>query len=148
MRSKFVGSEIVDSADAYLSTTLIEITPAHLKAVIGNADIDDTNPDHIVIDIRTAIEDNDYLPNVIWIGDTSEGFMAIELQNALNTADFTLTYADKNEGTINAEYHAHQDDVAGGDKLPVKLHFLTGGTSNVTDSTTTETGETTNSGTP
>lgn len=127
MRQKFVGSEIVDSADAYLSTTLLEITPEHLKAVIGNADIDNTEPTHVIITIRTAIEDEDYLPNLVWVGDTSEGFLAIELENALNTADFTLTYADKNEGTLNCEYHAHQADVSGDNTVPVKIHYLTGG---------------------
>ena len=125
VRNKFVGGEIVDSGDAYLSTTLIEVTPEHLKAVLGNADIDDSKSNHIVITIRTAIDDEDYLPNVVWIGDTSEGFMAIELENALNTADFTFTFADKNEGTVNAEYHAHSDNVTGIETLPAKLHFFT-----------------------
>ena len=124
-RARFVGSEIVDSADAFLSTTLIEITPQHIKDVIGNADIDSTNANHVVVTIRTAIEDEDYLSNVIWVGDTSEGYVAIELQNALNTADFTLTFADKNEGTVNVEYHAHQEEVGTEENLPVSIHFFT-----------------------
>lgn len=124
-RFGFVGSKIVDSADAYLSTTLIEITPAHIKNVLGNADLDTTSANHTVMTLRTAIEDSDYLPNIVWIGDTSEGLMAIELMNALNTADFTFTFADKNEGTANCEYHAHQDDVEDYDELPVKLHWFT-----------------------
>ena len=124
VRAKFKGSEIVDSADAYISTTIIEITPQHIKDVLGNADIDDDVPGHVVVTIRMAIDDGDYLPNIIWIGDTSEGFMAIELTDALNTADFTLTFADKNEGTANAEFHAHQEGVEYTDNLPVKLHWL------------------------
>ena len=123
-RSSFVGSRIVDSADAYLSTTLIEITPEHLKTVLGNADIDDSNPNHIVVTVRTAIDDGDYLQNLIWVGDTSEGFMAIELFNALNTADFSFTFTDKNEGTATCEFHAHQEGVESTDELPCKLHFL------------------------
>ena len=124
VRNKFVGSEIVDAADAYLSETLIEQTPEHLKAVLGNADIDSTDPDHVVVTIRLAIDDEDYLTNVIWIGDTSKGFVAIELFNGLNTADFSFTFADKNEGTVTAEFHAHQADVSGSDEIPVKIHFL------------------------
>lgn len=123
-RSPFVGSEIVDSADAYLSTTLIEITPDHIKAILGNADIDDTNPKHVVVTVRMAIDDDDYLDSIVWVGDTSEGFMAIELLNAFNTADFAFTFADKNEGTANAEFHAHQADVSSNDTIPCKLHFL------------------------
>lgn len=123
-RGRFKGSEIVDSGDCYLSETLIEITPAHLKYVLGNADVDTTDPNHTVMTIRTAFDDNDYISSLVWIGDTSEGFMAIELLNALNTADFTFTFADKNEGTANAEFHAHTDDVSDNDALPVKLHWF------------------------
>lgn len=125
VRSRFKGSEIVDAADAYLSETLIEITPEHIKAVLGNADMDNTDPNHIIITLRTAIEDEDYLDSVVWVGDTSEGFMAIELYNAFNTADFTFTFADKNEGTANVEYHAHTDDVSDNEEVPCKLHFFT-----------------------
>ena len=122
-RFRFVGGEIVDSADAYLSETLIEITPAHLKHVLGNVDVT-TSGTKTTIDFRTAFEDGDYLQNVVWIGDTSEGFVCIDLKNALNTADFTFTFADKNEGTVNVEYHAHQADVGDYDSLPVRIIFL------------------------
>ena len=124
-RTRFVGSTIVDSGDAYISTTLIEMTPEHIKQVIGNADIDDDAPNHIKIKVRLAIDDDDYLQNLIWIGDTSEGFMAIELSNALNTADVTLTWADKNEGTLNLEAHAHQAGIGAEEYLPLMLHYLT-----------------------
>lgn len=123
-RSRFKGGTIIDAADAYISTTIIEITPEHIKDVLGNADIDDDVPGHVEVTIRTAIDDGDYLPNVVWIGDTSEGYMAIELFNALNTADFNLTWADKNEATANVEYHAHQEGVEYTDDLPVKLHWF------------------------
>lgn len=125
VRSRFKGSEIVDSADAYLSETLIEITPDHLQAVLGNADVDSTDANHVVVTMRTAIDDEDYLSNVVWVGDTSEGFVAIELMNAFNTADFTFTFADKTEGTVNVEYHAHTESVTDDGELPCKLHFFT-----------------------
>ena len=124
VRSRFKGSEIVDSADAYLSETLIEVTPEHLKAVLGNVDINDDVPGHVVMTMRTAFDDEDYLDSLVWVGDTSEGFVAIELLNALNTADFTFTFADKNEGTVNAEFHAHQEDVDDNETLPIKFHFF------------------------
>ena len=125
VRANFKGGTIVDGGDVYMSTTLIEQTPEHLKAVIGNADIDDTKPNHIKIKIRLAIDDDDYIQNVVWVGDTSEGFMAIELYNALNTADITFTWADKNEGTITVEFHAHQEGVDMAEYLPTVLHYFT-----------------------
>jgi len=124
VRSAFVGSEIVDSADAYLSTTILEITPEHVQKILGNADIDRTKPGHVVMTIRMAIDDADYLPSIVWVGDTSEGFMAIELLNAFNTADFAFTFADKNEGTASVEFHAHQEDVSSNDTIPCKLHWF------------------------
>lgn len=139
-RYRFVGGEIVDSVDAYLSTTLIEVTPAHLKAVLGNVDITDSNDGlKHTLKLRTAFEDADYLTNVVWIGDTSEGFVAIDLQNALNTADFTFTFADKTEGTVNVEYHAHQGDVSDYDEVPVQIVFFDTDDSDAETTTTTET---------
>lgn len=122
-RMRFVGGEIVDSADAYLSETLIEITPQHLKQILGNVDIT-TSGLVTTLTLRTAFEDGDYLQNIVWVGDTSEGYMAIELKNALNTADFTFTFADKNEGTCTVEYHAHQASVSDYDELPAKMYFF------------------------
>ena len=124
-RSNFVGGTIVDGGDAYISVTLLEQTPDHIKYIIGNADIDDDAPNHVKVQIRLAIDDSDYIQNVIWIGDTSEGFMAIELYNGLNTADITFTWADKNEGTVNAEFHAHQSGIDVAEYLPVVLHYFT-----------------------
>ena len=124
-RANFVGGTIVDGGDAYISVTLLEQTPDHIKYIIGNADIDDDAPNHVKVQIRLAIDDSDYIQNVIWIGDTSEGFMAIELYNGLNTADITFTWADKNEGTVNAEFHAHQSGIDVAEYLPVVLHYFT-----------------------
>lgn len=125
VRANFVGGEIVDGGDPYISTTLLEQTVDHIKYVLGNADVDDTDPNHVIVRVRLAIDESDYIQNVIWIGDTSEGFMAIELYNAFNTADFVFTWADKNEGTMNAEFHAHQSDLEDTEYLPVAYHFLT-----------------------
>ena len=128
-RANFVGGTIVDGGDVYLSTTLLEQTPEHIKYVIGNADIDDDAPNHVKVTIRLAIDDSDYLQNIVWIGDTSEGVMAIELSNALNTADVNFTFADKNEGTVTAEFHAHQSGIDVAELLPCVLHYFTPSTS-------------------
>lgn len=144
-RYRYKGCEIVDSCDAYLSETLIEVTPEHIKKVIGNADVT-ISGEKTTVSLRTAIEDSDYLSNIVWIGDTSKGFVLIDLANALNTADFTLTFADKNEGTVNCEFHAHQDDVDDYDEVPCKLVFFDTagelGTITVTSSAGTNVGET------
>lgn len=124
MRYGFIGSDFVDSADAYLSTTLVEVTPDSIKACLGNATTS-TSGKKTTIKMHTAIEDTDYLTNLCWIGDIADGrLVLICLKNALNTADFTLTFTDKGEGTLAAEFHARQANVLDYDYAPFEIVYL------------------------
>ena len=121
MRYPFIGSEFVDSADAYLSTTLVEITADNLKLALGSG-VATTSGNVTTIKMNTAYTDTDYLTNVCWVGDLADGrFVLICLKNALNTADLQLTYADKNEGTLTVEFHAHQEAVDDYDEAPFEV---------------------------
>jgi hypothetical protein len=146
MRYGFIGSDFVDSADAYLSTTLIEVTPASIAACLGNA-TSSTSGKKTTIKMHTAIEDSDYLSNLCWIGDIADGrLVLICLYNALNTSDFTLTFADKGEGTLAAEFHARQANVNDYDYAPFEIVYFepdgTLGTITVTSAAGTNVGET------
>lgn len=124
MRYGFKGSDFVDSVDAYLSTTLIEVTPDSVKACLGNATAT-TSGKKTTIKMHTAIETTDYLTNVCWVGDLADGrLVLICLENALNTADFTLTFTDKGEGTLAAEFHARQASVNDYDNAPFEIVFF------------------------
>ena len=124
MRYGFKGSDFVDSADAYLSTTLIEVTPASVEATLGNA-TKTSSGKKTTIKMHTAIESADYLSNLCWIGDLADGrLVLIALKNALNTADFTLTFTDKGEGTLAAEFHARQAGVTDYDYAPFEIVFF------------------------
>lgn len=124
MRYGFVGSDFVDSADAYLSTTLVEVTPETVKSTLGNATVT-TSGKKTTIQMHTAIEDSDYIDSLTWVGDLADGrYVAITLFNALNTADFTLTFADKGEGTLAAEFHARQAEVDDYDNAPFEIVFF------------------------
>lgn len=121
MRYPFIGSEFVDSSDAYLSTTLVEITADNLKLALGSGTAT-TSGNVTTIKMNTAYSDSDYLTNVCWVGDLADGrFVLICLKNALNTADLQLTYADKNEGTLTVEFHAHQEAVDDYDEAPFEV---------------------------
>lgn len=123
-RYSFKGGKFVDSADARLSTTLIEVTPQNVKDALGSATLTSSGK-KTTIKMNTAIADTDYLSNVVWIGDLADGrLVCIVLYNALNTADFTLTFADKNEGTLAVEFHAHQDDVLDYDEAPFEVNYF------------------------
>ena len=124
MRYGFKGSDFVDSMDAYLSTTLVEITPENFSLLLTTGTAT-TSGKITTISVATAISDSDYLTNLCWVGDIADGrLVLIELDNALNTADFTLTFTDKGEGTLAAEFHARQASVEDYDEAPFKVYFL------------------------
>ena len=123
MRYNFKGGNFVDSVDAYLSTTVVEVTPTNFATLLGGKAT--TSGKKTVIKMETAIEDEDYLTNICWIGDLSDGrLVLICLKNALNTADFSLTFTDKGEGTLAVEFHACQDEVNDYDEAPFEVVFF------------------------
>lgn len=124
-RYAFKGDKFVDSMDGFLSTTLIEVTDAVIKRVMSTSDIA-TNGLKKTITFHTAIDVNtDYIDHLCWVGDMADGrFVLIEIDNAFNTNDFVFTFADKNEGTLPVEFHAHQGDVLDYDTLPCRIVFF------------------------
>ena len=125
MRYGFIGSDFVDSTDAYLSTTLLEVTPENIATLLATG-VATTSGSVTTVKMNTAIADTDYLNNICWVGNIgSSGKLAlIVLKNAINTADFTFTYADKGEGTLAAEFHARQANVDDYDEAPFEVLFF------------------------
>lgn len=125
MRYPFRGSDFVDSADAYLSGTLLEVNPNNFKRLLGSGDIA-TSGNKTTVTMRTAIDpDTDYIDSLSWVGDISDGrYVLIELDNAFNTSDFSLSFTDKGEGTMSFEFHARQADVLDYDNAPFRVVFF------------------------
>ena len=125
MRYPFKGADFVDSVDAYLSGTLLEVNPDNFKRLLGSGDAE-TSGKKTTITMRTAINPNtDYINSLCWIGDLADGrLVLIELDNAFNTADFSLNFTDKGEGTMAFEFHARQDDVLDYDNAPFRVVFF------------------------
>lgn len=124
MRYPFKGSDYVDSTDAALSTTLVEITPDNLKIALASGVNTATSTNVSTITMNTAIATTDYLTNICWVGDLADGDMVlICLNNAINTADLTFTYTDKGEGTLGVEFHARQAAVDDYDTAPFEVVF-------------------------
>lgn len=120
------GAQFVDSMDGYISGTLVEITPENWQAVIGTTEpLTGNTASKAVYNIKTMLGDAAYLNNIVWVGDTADGkFIAIEVENALNTADIGFTFQDKNEGKLPFELHAHQSGVLVYDQAPVKMYVF------------------------
>ena len=122
-RYEFVGSTVFDSWTVRMTGTLMEIVPENLGMVIAAADVTG-DKGRRTIRARTDLLPTDYLENLVWIGDTSEGFLLIALRNALNTTGATLTFADKGEGTLPFEFHAHQDSVEDMEYAPFEIVYF------------------------
>lgn len=125
MRYGFIGSDFVDSTDAYISTTLLEVTPDNLADLLATG-VATTSGKKTTVKMNTAISSSDYLTNICWVGSvgSSGRLVLICLKNAINTADFTFTYTDKGEGTLAAEFHARQAAVEDYDEAPFEAVFF------------------------
>ena len=124
MRYPFKGADFVDSVDAYLSGTLLEVTPNNFKRLLGTGDVA-TSGKKTTVTMHTAIGTNDYISKLCWVGDIADGkLVMIELDNAFNTADFALTFTDKGEGTMTFEFHARQANVNDYDNAPFRVIFF------------------------
>lgn len=122
-RYEFVGSTVFDSWTVRMTGTLMEVTADNFKRVLSAADIAKAEGKK-TITVRTDIAPADYLPSLVWVGDTSEGFVLIALKNALNTTGANLTFTDKGEGTLPFEFHAHQDSVEDSETAPFEIVYF------------------------
>lgn len=122
-REEWKGSSVNDGWTIKLTTTLLEINADNLKRSFGTADVTDTEKKH-TIKIRTDIKESDYINSLVWVGDTSKGYVLIAIKNALNTAGATLTWTDKGEGTIPVEFTAHQDGLETDGYAPCEVIFF------------------------
>lgn len=120
-RYGFKGDTVVDSVDAMLSTTMIEVTLENIQNALPGAAITGTSPKR-TLKLKTAIGTSDYLTNVCWIGDTMDGkLILVCLDNGLNQNDFELAFQDKSEGTVAVEFHAKQSSVDDYDYAPFEV---------------------------
>lgn len=126
MRYPFKGADFVDSADAYLSGTLLEVNETNWKRLLGTGDIDSTTATKKILTMHTAVNPStDYIDKLAWVGDLADGrLVMIELDNAFNTQDFSFTFTDKGEGSYTFEFHARQADVADYDEAPFRVIFF------------------------
>ena len=125
MRYPFKGADFIDSADAYLSGTILEVNPLNFKRLLATGD-SSISGKITTVTMHTAVNaDTDYIEKLIWIGDIADGrLVLIELDNAFNTADFSLTFTDKGEGTMTFEFHARQSSVNDYDNAPFRVKFI------------------------
>lgn len=127
VRYRFVGDTFIDSVDAQLTGTLIEVFPGNIKRILTSADIEHTANTHKWrISQRTRINKvTDYIRYLWWIGDLADGrLVAIRFKYAINTAGMNMTFTDKGEATMPFEFHAVQAKVDDYSKAPFEIYIL------------------------
>jgi hypothetical protein len=124
-RYEFKGSQRNDGWTIQLTGTLKEITAGTIKTTLVMADVE-TSGNIKKVTLHTDIKDDDYIEHLIWVGDTSQGAVLIDLKNALNTSGVSMTFTDKGEGTLPFTFVAHQDNVDDYDKAPVDIWLFEG----------------------
>lgn len=124
MRYPIIGSTVNDLWTVKLSTTLKEVTPDNFKRALISCDMDTSKENVTVLTVRTDIQESDYIPTLCWVGDTSKGFVMIELSNALNLSGASFTFTDKGEGTLPVEFRGHVSDLSKMDHAPFRVIFF------------------------
>lgn len=123
-RDPFVKSTVNDGTICRLTTTMKEITPDNFARSLGSCEIDATAEHKTVLKIKNDIEPAHYIPRLSWVGDTSSGYVLIELDNALNIAGTTLTFTDKGEGSIPVDFRAHRNNATDRKYAPCRIFFF------------------------
>lgn len=125
MRYPIVGSTVNDMWTVKLTGTMKECRPENFKDALICADMESVEGSNITkIKVRTDIEEDDYISTLCWVGDTSKGFVLINLQNALNLTGANFTFTDKGEGTLPFEFQAHAKDLTDMKYAPVEIVFF------------------------
>lgn len=101
----------LDSWEATMGGTFITVTAESIKTLLGAADVDSSDPTHVVP--RSDVLASDF-EDIWWVGDYSEfngdtngGYCAIHLMNALSNEGFQIQSQDKSKGQFAFNYTAH-----------------------------------------
>lgn len=140
LRYRYVGDTTTDSIDATLNFTFIELSPKNIE--MGLTASNETVSGQVTkITPRTRIEVGDYIQNLVLATDLNDGgVMLIHFKNALNTADFTVSYTDKGEATYPLEFHPYQSNLEDFDTAPFDIYIYAPDTITLNKSTLAITG--------
>ena len=119
----------LDGWEVSMSGTYLTVSASQAKDLIGAADIDSSDPTHIIP--RNDVLEGDFA-DIWWVGDYSDkngatngGFIAIHLLNGLSTGGFQMQSANKGKGNFSFEITGHYsiDDT---EKVPFEVFVKSG----------------------
>ncbi len=123
MRYPIKGSTVNDRWTVQLTGTMKEITPDNFASALMCADVTAQGA-KTTVRVRTDIKLTDYIDNLCWIGDTSKGFVLINLTAAMNLTGANFAFADKGEGSLPFQFQAHAADLASMQHAPFEVIFF------------------------
>jgi len=125
MRGPIKSARYITDRLIKASGTLVELRSTTLKDIIAAADAA-TVGDITTITPRADLEDDDYIDNLVWIGDVpgDGGLVLVEFDNALNTNGLTITIPKSDNATFPFEFTAHQEDPDG--VVPYRILLFAG----------------------
>ena len=115
----------LDTWEITMSGTFVTISTASAKMLMAAADIDSSDTSKVTP--RNDLKESDF-GDIWWVGDyanagdSSKGFVAIHMKNALNTGGFQLKSADKEKGQFAFEFTAHYS-AADTDDVPFEVYI-------------------------
>lgn len=119
----------LDSWEVKMSGTYLTVSASQAKDLIGAADIDSSDPTHIVP--RNDVLDADF-NDIWWVGDYSDkngaangGFIAIHMLNGLSTGGFQMQSANKGKGNFSFEITGHYS-IENTEKVPFEVYIKSG----------------------
>lgn len=105
-----------------MTGTLMEITPGSLSAALGMAQVE-RDGGATVIRAKGSVGQEDFLPALCWVGDTSRGFMMIEMRGVMNMSGLSFRFSRNGTGEMPFELQAHAADADDND-APCRIVLL------------------------
>ena len=119
-RPPTLGDTLCDGWTVTLTGTLVELTPERLAQLLPGSALTRTGR-VATLTLAPDLPAAAYLPRLCWVGDTTDGLVAIELTHALNVSGAALHFVDRGLGTLPFEFRAHQEAA---DDVPCRVIFL------------------------
>lgn len=117
------GRRVNDCWVVKMTGTMLEITPENFAGTMMGAEV--TREGRVTtVRARTDVVEESFIRRLCWVGDTSRGFVLIELDNALNVSGANFTFTDKGEGVLPFEFQAHKEDGEDDDYAPFRILFF------------------------
>lgn len=116
--------EFVEEQEAKMDVNLIESGKDILEMALLTKPGTSDNAKFDLLELRSVIEESDYLENIAWVGfTTSNTPMIIILENAICTSGIEIDSKDQDGTVIPLTFEARGDAATSIDTLPVKIYL-------------------------